>query len=306
MMANDGKSAWFRYLGPVLVVLLALLLVFSKGERAARRSVLNDGREAPAVAEAEGSEASLAGSLRVSLNGREDNTDMDASEDLTGISLDRLMGRVNPASDSLFVPVAQRFASRSGLFMHRDAYRAFLDMETAAREDGIRLTILSALRTFDHQKRLWEDKWFGRRVLSGGIHAPSIADPAERAREILKFSAMPGTSRHHWGTDIDLNALDNDYFEAGEGLAVYRWLQEHAAAFGFCQPYTALGSGRSQGHAEERWHWSYKPLAAVYTEAFGRLAGYGDITGFGGWETAGEVRVIENYVIQVDPSCLKP
>ena len=26
--------------------------------------------------------------------------------------------------------------------------------------------------------------------------------------EIIRFSTIPGTSRHHWGTDIDINGFD--------------------------------------------------------------------------------------------------
>ncbi|NJK84501.1 MAG: M15 family metallopeptidase [Saprospiraceae bacterium] len=47
--------------------------------------------------------------------------------------------------------------------------------------------------------------------------AATTPNPQERALKILKYSSMPGTSRHHWGTDIDLNSFSNSYFEQGEG-----------------------------------------------------------------------------------------
>ncbi len=50
---------------------------------------------------------------------------------------------------------------------------------------------------------------------------------------------MPGTSRHHWGTEIDLNALNNKWFENGKGLKVYQLAYKNAAQYGFHQPYTA-------------------------------------------------------------------
>jgi zinc D-Ala-D-Ala carboxypeptidase len=189
------------------------------------------------------------------------------------------------------------------MYMLREAYEAFLKMHRAAEADGVKLVILSAMRTFGHQKRIWENKWHGRQVLDGGIYATSIADPVERAREILRFSAMPGTSRHHWGTDIDLNALQNSYFESGDGKRVYDWLLENAAGFGFCQPYTAIGPDRPQGYEEEKWHWSYRPIAATYLRAFEAKVSYESIAGFDGWETAGQIGVIEHYVLKVSPDC---
>ncbi len=64
---------------------------------------------------------------------------------------------------------------------------------------------------------------------------------------------MPG-ARHHWGTDFDLNALNNAYFNTKDGKRIYDWLTQHAAEFGFCQPYTAKGGpdGRPIGYEEEK------------------------------------------------------
>ncbi len=79
---------------------------------------------------------------------------------------------------------------------------------------------------------------------------------------------MPGTSRHHWGTDFDLNNLTNSYFSRGEGKVIYAWLKKNAGKYGFCQPYTA---GREEGYNEERWHWSYIPLARIFLREWNSL-----------------------------------
>ena len=51
-------------------------------------------------------------------------------------------------------------------------------------------------------------------------------DSISAVKEIMKYSSMPSTSRHHWGTDIDLNSLENSYFEKGEGKKYsIGWLQ---------------------------------------------------------------------------------
>lgn len=165
-------------------------------------------------------------------------------------------------------------------------------MAQAAAKEGVKLTIISATRNFDRQKAIWENKWNGK-VRVEGVDLRTVKDPAERAKRILRFSSMPGTSRHHWGTDFDLNALENEYFESGEGLRVYRWLQTHAATYGFCQPYTDKATGRS-GYEEEKWHWSYVPLSADLLSRYNELIQRSDITGFAGSEA--NVNPIGDYV----------
>ena len=111
----------------------------------------------------------------------------------------------------------------------------------------------------------------------------------------------PATSRHHWGTDMDLINLTNEYFDAGEGEKAYKWLVAHAAGYGFCQPYTA---GRPAGYQEERWHWSYLPLAQPLT-AFARQHLKDDmIGGFAGSETAKAISIVDNYVLGINQACL--
>ena len=60
-------------------------------------------------------------------------------------------------------------------------------------------------------------------------------DSLKAAKTILLYSSMPTTSRHHWGTDMDINSLENSYFASGQGLKEYTWLKKNAAKFGFCQ-----------------------------------------------------------------------
>ena len=171
--------------------------------------------------------------------------------------------------------------------------------------DWVTLTLVSATRNFDRQRQIWEAKWNGRRLLEGKHKADEVyPDPADRARAILRYSSMPGTSRHHWGTDIDLNDLENDYFTSGPGKAVYDWLTTHAAGYGFCQPYTAKGPERPNGYEEERWHWSYLPLATRLSDYAAAVLENTDIGGFAGAEAAPRIGVIENYVLGINPACL--
>jgi D-alanyl-D-alanine carboxypeptidase len=198
-----------------------------------------------------------------------------------------LLGRVDPSSHEDFVRIEQQYTSKSGIFMRKEAYSAFLQMHKAAKEEGIQLKIISATRNFDYQKGIWERKWQKTKYMGW--------KEIDKVRDIMKYSAMPGTSRHHWGTDIDLNALENDYFESGQGKAIYDWLTTHATEFGFAQTYTSKDSGRT-GYNEEKWHWSYMPLSRQYLAQYKEEVNYNEIKGFSGAEHAPVVRAIEDYV----------
>jgi LAS superfamily LD-carboxypeptidase LdcB len=178
-------------------------------------------------------------------------------------------------------------------------------MYDAAKRDGINLIILSATRNFDNQKRIWENKWTGKTKLSGGIDAKKIKNEVDRAKKILQYSSMPGTSRHHWGTDVDFNSLDNQWFESGDGLKLYTWMQQNAAIFGFCQPYTQMGSDRQTGYYEEKWHWTYMPISAKITQQAKRKITNDMVKGFLGSHAAMDIDILNNYILGISPSCVK-
>ncbi len=202
-----------------------------------------------------------------------------------------LLGKFDPAQDSRFVKLDDRYTSGAARqqYLRKETYTAFISMAEDAKKDNINLVILSATRNFNMQKAIWERKWKDN---------ATIADPKARAEKILRYSSMPGTSRHHWGTDIDLNSLEESYFQSGEGRKIYLWLATHADRYGFCQPYTSKESGRT-GYEEEKWHWSYMPLSLPLLRQYLENITLEDITGFQGCETAVELDVIENYVAGV-------
>lgn len=214
-----------------------------------------------------------------------------------------LLGKFDPAQEEDFVEVSIKHANRQGLYLRKKTYAAFIRMNEDARQAGVNLIIVSATRNFYSQRSIWNGKWSGKTRVEGKNLALTISDRLERARIILKFSSMPGTSRHHWGTDIDLNALDNDYFETAEGKRVYEWLRENASIYGFCQTYTPKNSSRPSGYEEEKWHWSHIPLARSFLDQYVQHVHYNDLKGFLGWETAQVLNVIENYVQSIDMNC---
>lgn len=213
------------------------------------------------------------------------------------VSKEYLMGKFDPATHPQFAALKDEHTrgSARGAYLRKEAYEAFIKMSEAARKEGVELVIISATRNFDSQKRIWENKWEGRTLVEG-INLTTIADPKERARLILLYSSMPTTSRHHWGTDMDLNALQNTFFDTGEGLKIYQWLTAHAAEYGFCQPYTSKADGKRTGYEEERWHWSYLPLSGVFLKEYQKQVTYANIAGFAGSQAAKPMDVIKNYV----------
>ena len=221
------------------------------------------------------------------------------------IELDRLMGKFEPANDPDFVEIEAKYADRTGRYLHKETYEAFLKMYNAAKAQGIELTIVSATRNFAAQKSIWEAKWNGQRKVSGMDLSKEIPNPKERALKILEYSSMPGTSRHHWGTDIDLNDLENSYFESGEGLKVYNWLVENAPGFGFCQTYSPKDEHRPNGYNEEKWHWSYLPIAQPYTLKAQKSLKNEMIQGFDGAESAPLIDVVNNYILGINQACMK-
>lgn len=195
-----------------------------------------------------------------------------------------LIGDVRFSRDANFEKVPSKYATKE-MYLRKETLKAFIEMAESAKKDGVKLIIISGARSFKHQKSIWERKW----------NKSTIKNPTEKARNILLYSSMPMTSRHHWGTDIDINNLNNKYFTHGKGLKEYNWLIKNASKFGFCQVYTDKSKGRT-GYQMEKWHWSYLPLANELLDQYSEHVNLEDISGFKGSETATELNVIHDYV----------
>lgn len=219
-------------------------------------------------------------------------------------SIEYLMGQFNPAEHPDFVSVEKKYSDGDPYFLRKETYAQFKKMWAAAQSDGIDLKIISATRNFYRQKQIWEAKWTGARKIENGTNAAvKYPAPKTRALKILEYSSMPGTSRHHWGTDLDINDLDNYTFEHGRGKAVYEWLSAHAHEYGFCQPYSPKGEERPHGYNEEKWHWSYIPVARQLTDMAERSLRDDMVGGFRGEEAAVEIGVVEKYVLGINREC---
>jgi LAS superfamily LD-carboxypeptidase LdcB len=202
----------------------------------------------------------------------------------SNITKDFILGRFDYKIDTTFVKVSSEHSAKL-IYLQDEVYTAFLKLLDAAKIDGIQFNIISGTRNFNEQKAIWERKWKTYNNLQ----------PLDRALKILEYSSMPSSSRHHWGTDIDLNSLNNSYFNSGKGLAEYQWLIANANDFGFYQVYTEKSIDRT-GYNLEKWHWSYLPLAHNYLEFYNKRIINDDINGFSGCEEAQKVKIIKDYV----------
>ena len=98
----------------------------------------------------------------------------------------------------------------------------------------------------------------------------------EKQQEILRASSAPGISRHHLGTDYDFFSTEAvDWAPGGRFFDTYRWLRANAITYGFIQTFTPMSTFMRLGYMDERWHWSYYPIAQALLE-FAR-AHQGDI-----------------------------
>lgn len=149
-----------------------------------------------------------------------------------------------------------------------NTYKAFKKMEAAAKRDGIYLKIVSAYRGFERQKLIWNNKY-------EKFTNDFSLEPEKAISEIIRFSTVPGTSRHHWGTDIDIidgnfpdeeNVLVSEKFEK-DGLfyKLKNWLDNNSENFGFYLTYT--NDKNRKGFEFEPWHYSYKPVSVKYYRA---------------------------------------
>ncbi len=173
-------------------------------------------------------------------------------------------GRFDPSKHKDFINIKKLFIPCSSeMYLHREAANSLKLLLDKFKKDHkeIKIYIISATRNFYSQKVIWENKWNGKKKILKIPDINKINDPLEKAAVILEYSSMPGTSRHHWGTDFDINNLSNSYYEKGEGKIIYEWFKKNAAKYGFAQPYTAE---RKEGYKEEKWHWSYIPLAKSF------------------------------------------
>jgi LAS superfamily LD-carboxypeptidase LdcB len=200
--------------------------------------------------------------------------------------------------------------------LHRDVVEPFLALRAAAAARGIDLLPVSSWRDFQRQLTIWNAKCRGERDLfdrQGELldHASLTED--ELVSAILIWSALPGASRHHWGTEVDVvdaaalppgarpQLMVAEYVPGGTFERLEVFLREEAQRYGFYRPY-AVDRG---GVQPEPWHLSHAVTAASALEAFTpqmlRDALDGAELGAAPTVTARLPEIFDRYVVNVDP-----
>ena len=156
--------------------------------------------------------------------------------------------------------------------LHAHVVAPFLNLRRAALADGFELTPQSSFRDFSRQLTLWNGKFSGQRPMVDASGQPVDVrelSPLERVKAILLWSALPGASRHHWGTDVDLidaratppayrvQLTPEEFVRGGPFAPLGEWLETNAARFGFFRPFRGVLSGVRP----EPWHFSFAPVA---------------------------------------------
>ncbi len=161
------------------------------------------------------------------------------------ITKDKLIGK-EEWSDLVKIDDQHLITAKRGqtLKLRKDVYDKAKEMIDAGKNDGVNILILSAYRNYNYQLGIWEDK--------------KTTDTFEHRKSV---SAIPGTSQHHWGTDIDFNSVYLSFKDSDE----FKWLQTHASNYGFVLEYP---ESNPEGYDYEPWHWTYKPLSDVMKEKY--------------------------------------
>ena len=153
--------------------------------------------------------------------------------------------------------------------LEKRTFNAFKKMEKAALMDGIELKIVSAYRSYERQKTIWNNKYLR-------FTEEYNLEPEKAINEIIRFSTIPGTSRHHWGTEIDI--IDGKYEDEEDVLIgekfkkngifyeMKKWLDRNSEKYGFYIVYT--DDKKRKGFEHEPWHFSYKPASMELLKLF--------------------------------------
>ncbi|MDY2846674.1 MAG: M15 family metallopeptidase [Oscillospiraceae bacterium] len=135
-------------------------------------------------------------------------------------------------------------------YLDSRAAEYYKNMLEAAAEDGINLITVSAYRSYDYQKNNFDSNVEDR--MSEGMSY------AEAYKDSLASVQLPGQSEHNAGLAVDIlsneyNSMDDDGFENTEA---FKWLDEHAAEYGFILRYPKGKTDITQ-IIYEPWHYRF-------------------------------------------------
>ncbi|EEX91675.1 D,D-carboxypeptidase-related protein [Vibrio orientalis CIP 102891 = ATCC 33934] len=164
--------------------------------------------------------------------------------------------------------LVETVVGQKAFLVHAKVSQDILALKQSATRAGFNLNIASGFRDFERQMTIWNNKMAGKTAILDSDSQPLSPEgltQQQKVMAILRWSALPGGSRHHWGTDFDLfdrDSLPQDTqlqlepweYLTGHQQSFYQWLQENLEQHGFFFPY-AQDKG---GVAPEPWHISHR------------------------------------------------
>ena len=206
--------------------------------------------------------------------------------------------------------VAVRLAARP------EVADAFLALRADAARAGIDVVPIASWRPFDAQLRNWSRKFAGGAPLydcAGAVLGFAALTPPERVRAILGWTGLPGMTRRHWGTDIDVfdraaqppgyrtKLLPEEVATGGVYARLHAWLDENAARHGFFRPFRTCRGGMCAAP----WHLSHvasaqAALTALDVDMVARAVHASDLPGR---DLVLDMlpALFERYALDVDP-----
>ena len=177
----------------------------------------------------------------------------------------------NPYTTEMLLGMGELPMYKETIPLAKKAGKAFEKMQKAAKKEGVVLEIVSGYRSYDRQKAIWNRKYKANKAQG--------LSPEQNIKKIIEYSTLPGTSRHHWGTDVDI--IDGSKPKVGDVLVaekfhnkgpyteLKKWMDQNAKKFGFYLPYTK--NLNRKGFYYEPWHYSYAPLSISLLKSYTSL-----------------------------------
>ena len=158
----------------------------------------------------------------------------------------------------------------TGYKLQKKAHQAYLEMNYEAKKSDMNIRVVSSYRSFNHQNLIWTRKF--KRYRSRNLSTQNAV------QYNIRYTAIPGSSRHHWGTEMDVvdGSIKTSRYPLNtknfHGYGIYtsfrEWMDSNAHRFGFYQVYT--NDHQRRGFKYEPWHYSFaelaKPMLKEYNE----------------------------------------
>lgn len=159
-------------------------------------------------------------------------------------------------------------------FIHKKVLDDFKSLVSEGLKRGFSIELVSSFRDYQAQLGIWNAKALGSRVLldDQGMELDySLLSSREVLYAILRWSAIPGFSRHHWGSDLDIfdsnkmkqedvRLTPQEVAPKGACGELHLWLDEYLPHSAFFRPYAQdLG-----GVQVEKWHLSHREVSRDY------------------------------------------